>query len=358
LKLIAQRVLLVKLRYIGDTLSLLPVIENLKREAPRVPIDVMVNRGTEEVLAHHPAVHKVWTYDSGQAKGSALSSIRYHRHLIKGLRAQKYDIVIDFTHGDRAAFLSFMTGAPHRMTYQRASRLSRLLMNRQIPAEPSQHHIVDYQLEALRLFGLHHFNRQASLHIPKELHERMERLLADIAHPQDGPLVVIHPGARGKLRRWPPERFAHIARHLKNAYRASIIILGGPKEGLLVREVEERAGFKAFFTSTTLTLLDMAALLSRCHLLVANDSAPAHIAAAVDCPTVTLFGPTFPRLWRPLSPAGEVVFSNPPCCGCPQEVCIRPDHFCMDLIEVNQVREKIDTLLNHAQNEWAHSRGS
>jgi ADP-heptose:LPS heptosyltransferase len=60
LKLIAQHVLLVKLRYIGDTLSLLPVIENLKRKAPRVFIDVMVNKGTEAVLVHHPAVHKVW----------------------------------------------------------------------------------------------------------------------------------------------------------------------------------------------------------------------------------------------------------------------------------------------------------
>ncbi len=59
MRLDTQHVLLVKLRYIGDTLSLLPVIENLKRKAPGVTIDVLVNKGTEEVLTHHPAVRKV-----------------------------------------------------------------------------------------------------------------------------------------------------------------------------------------------------------------------------------------------------------------------------------------------------------
>ncbi len=358
MRLDTQHVLLVKLRYIGDTLSLLPVIENLKRKAPRVTIDALVNKGTEEVLTHHPAVRKVWPYDRRQAKQSAFASMRYHRDLIKGLRAQGYDIVIDFTHGDRAAFLSFMTGAPHRLTYQRASRLSRLLMNRQVAAEPSQHHIVDYQLEALRLFGLDHFRRQASLYIPADVQDRMGRLAAEIASRQEGPLAVIHPGARGILRRWPPERFAEIACRLRIAYQASIIILGGPREAPLVAEVEERTGFKAAFTSIALTLLEMAALLSHCRLLVANDSAPAHIAAAVDCPSVTLFGPTFPRLWRPLSPTAEFVFSNPPCCGCPQEVCIRPEHSCMDLIEVEEVWAKIEALLKRAQGEWACSRRS
>ena len=251
-----------------------------------------------------------------------------------------------------------MTGAGYRMTYQKASRLSRLLMNSQIPADPSQHHIVDYQLEALRLFGLQHFKRQASLHIPKDVSDRMERLLADVVHQQNGPLVAIHPGARGALRRWQPERFAQIARRLTSAYRASIVLLAGPNEGPLIANVEERTGFKASFTSHTLTLLEMGAVLSRCHLLVANDSAPAHIAATVNCPTVTLFGPTFPRLWQPMNPTGEVIFANPPCCGCPQEVCIRPDKFCMDLIGVGEVWRKVEAVLSRTRRAWAHGSGS
>jgi len=112
-----KKVLIIKLRYIGDTLSIIPVVENLKAKAPDVTVDVMVNRGTEELVTHHPDIRKLWIYERRTAKKNILTSISYHKNLIKQLRSEKYDSVIDFTHGDRAAFLSFITGATQRITY-------------------------------------------------------------------------------------------------------------------------------------------------------------------------------------------------------------------------------------------------
>ena len=109
--------------------------------------------------------------------------------------------------------------------------------------------------------------------------------------------------------------------------------------------MESYLGFQASFKSTDLTLLEMAGLLKRCQLFIGNDSAPGHIAAAVNCPTLTLFGPTFPHMWRPISSMGEVVFKNVPCCGCRQENCIRPEKNCMDMIGVDEVWEKVEELL-------------
>jgi ADP-heptose:LPS heptosyltransferase len=172
----------------------------------------------------------------------------------------------------------------------------------------------------------------------------MDRLLGERGIRGDAFNAAIHPGARGRLRQWPVERFAEIAQRLHHRYGAPILLLGGPDEGALVDSLERSMGFRAAFKSNDLAILEMAALLSRCRLFIGNDSAPAHIAAAVGCPSLTLFGPTYPHLWRPLSRIGEVVFKELPCCGCRQKTCQRPGNSCMDLIGVEEVWEKIQRL--------------
>ena len=189
-----KRVLLIKLRYIGDTLTLLPVIDNLKKKVPRATVDVMVNKGTEEILTYHPDIRKLWVYDRKQAKDGLLSTMAYHREIIRALRGEKYDLVIDFTHGDRAAFISFMTGAPQRVTYEYSTTLSRLLMNRVVRCDHRRHHIVDYQLESLRFLGFHDFERAIHFPIPDFIHAQMEKLLKESGIPSVGMRISIHPG--------------------------------------------------------------------------------------------------------------------------------------------------------------------
>ncbi|MBN1106495.1 MAG: putative lipopolysaccharide heptosyltransferase III [Deltaproteobacteria bacterium] len=341
-----KKILVVKLRYIGDTLTILPVIDNLLTHAPKASIHVMVNRGTEEVLLHHPGIRKVWAYDRLRAKEGLTGSIRYHAKIIRQLRSERYDVVLDFSHGDRASFLCYTTGARFRISYENSSSLSHFFMNILVPADPSKVHVVDYQLECLRLFGMDRFNREFKLHVPPSAQSRVDAML-DHAGLHDGiiPWVAVHPGARGRLRQWQPGRFAEIARRLRSHWGAAVILIGGPGEGDLVDSVERLMGFSASFKSTGLGLLEMAAVLSRCRLFLGNDSAPGHMAAAVGCPTVSLFGPTFPHMWRPLSTRGAVVFKNVPCCGCRQERCVRPDETCMDLIGVEEVWEKVVRLI-------------
>jgi predicted lipopolysaccharide heptosyltransferase III len=340
-----KKVLIVKLRYIGDTLSIIPVVENLKEKTADVTVDVLVNRGTEELVAHHPDIRKLWVYDRKIAKKNIFATLSYHKNIIKQLRSERYDFVIDFTHGDRAAFLSFMTGAPQRITYQNSSTLSHILMNRIIPSDPFQYHIVDFQLQSLRLLGLNDFNRKMTIHIPESWESQIDHLLSDAGIGDDIFRVAVHPGARGKLRRWPPERFAEIANRLRKSYQANILLIGGPGEDELVKTMEAHMEFPPSFISTRLSLLGIAALIKRCHLFIGNDSAPGHIAAAVNCPNLILFGPTFPHMWRPLSSVGEVVFKDVPCCGCLQKICMHPETFCMDQIEVDEVWEKVKKIV-------------
>lgn len=343
-----KRILIVKLRYIGDTLSVVPVVENLAQKAPGASVDVLVNQGTEPVIAHHPGVRRVWVYDYALAKEKGWASFRYQFALIRDLRAERYDIVIDYTHGDRAALLCFLTGAPVRITHRHAGSLSRLLMNRFVDADPAMHHIVDHQLASLELLGLEKLDRTLSLHVPEAVHQRVDQRVERARLPRDRPWVVIHPGARGPLRMWRPERFAEIARRLQEHYGAAVILVGGPKEGAILQDVSACMPQAPALCTHDLSLLEMGDLLRRSTLFIGNDSAPGHLAAAVDCPTVSLFGPTFPHMWRPLSPGGEVLFKNVPCCGCRQETCIRPESTCMDRIGVDEVWERVRRVLDKA----------
>lgn len=349
-ELSGKRGLLVKLRYIGDTLSILPVIDNLKSKLPELELDVMVNRGTELILSHHPGIRRIWAYDRKRAKGGIFSSLIYHFKLIKELRRQDYHFIIDFTLGDRASLLCFMTGAPFRISYAHGSTLSQLLMNHLIGCNPNRLHIVDLQLMSLSLLGLNSFNRELRIPLPDDISERIDRILKNKNMDEKGIKLVIHPGARGELRRWRPENFGTVARKAKEKYNARILLVGGSGEETLIDRVESSMGDKAFFKSTKLNLIELAGLLKRCHLFIGNDSAPGHVAAGVGCPTVTLFGPTYPHMWRPLIPRAEVIFKNPDCCGCRQIECFRPHQNCMDMITVDEVWDKVDTLLKNTIN--------
>jgi lipopolysaccharide heptosyltransferase II len=350
MKLKDQKVLIIKLLYVGDTLGVIPVAAKLKQEAPLAIVDALVNQGTDQLLTHHPAFRKIWRYDRQLAKRDIRSSVLYHIGLARRLRSERYDIVIALSGNDRSYFLSFLTGASVRTTHRTSHRLSKLLMNRFICPEASKFHFLDYDLEHLRLFGIEPANKDLKIYVPPSVESEIDRHLSAAKITSGFPGVAIHPGARQRMRQWRPERFADIARRLHEKYNARIILIGGPNEDNLVRKIEECMGFPASFKSDSLSLLEMAALFARCHLFVGNDSGPGHIAAAMNCPTLTLFGPNYPHICRPFGSRSEVIFKALPCCGCRHEetYCIRPQNSCMDLIEVDEVWEKVQELLSQS----------
>ena len=342
-----KKILIIKLRYIGDTLSVVPVINRINECVPEAKVDIMIRKGTEEVMAFHPGIRKIWVYDQKRAKSDFRSSAIYHFDLFRRLRKERFDYILDYTHGDRAAIISFLIHAPIRISYRCSSPLTKFLMNRFVDYNPLEHHIVEYQLKALSLFNLPVNNPKMNIHIPKEAERAIDEILAEKGIDSNGCTIVVHPGARGPLRQWKPERFASVSDRLVEHFKAKIILIGGPDEQELLRRVEKNMRFRPVLSTTGLSLLEMAALFRKCRLFLGNDSAPGHIAAAVDCPTVSLFGPTFPHMWRPYNRKGKVLFKNVPCCGCLQKVCVRPGENCMDLIGTDEVWDCVRRVLDN-----------
>ena len=346
IRLFQQKILIIKLQYVGDTLGVIPVVANLKRHAPGLTIDVLIHQECAQLIAHHVDINKVWVYDREQAKKSFFSAITYHLPLIMKLRQEKYDIVIALTQGDRAFFLSLASGAPLRLTYNTNTLLARM-MNAFAVEQTGRRHFIEVDVDILNYFGIENRNIQLMIPIPGDVRTKMKGGLTP-GTGSKGIMVAIHPGARKKMRQWRPDRYAQIASRLCEHYGASIILLGGSGEEQLLSEIESRMGSAAALKSCNLSLIDMAAVFSECHLFIGNDSGPGHIAAAVGCPTLSLFGPNYPVICRPYIATGEVIFKNLDCCGCRQEehLCIRPENTCMDLIEVDEAWLKVKMMLS------------
>ncbi len=345
IQLSRQKILIVKLQYVGDTMSVVPVVAALKRHAPGLTVDVLIHKECAELIAHHSDIRKVWVYDRDQAKKSFFSTITYHLPLIAKLRREKFDIVIALTQGERPFFLSLATGAPVRLTYRIASVITRM-MNAIPEGKTTRRHFIEVDVDILRYFGIENRDVNLMIPIPEEVRARILKRLALVISPGQT-TVAIHPGARKKTRQWKPERFAQITARLRDRYGAAIVLLGGADEQGLLDDIERLMGFPAALKSSSLSLLDMAAVFAECRLFIGNDSGPGHIAAAVGCPTLSLFGPNYPVLCRPYSASGEVIFKNLDCCGCRQEehLCVRPDDTCMDLISVDEVWSAAQKIL-------------
>lgn len=148
------------------------------------------------------------------------------------------------------------------------------------------------------------------------------------------PLAALHPGAGGTEKRWPLSRFVRLARNLVLQERQKLLIIEGPAETGLAREIEQRLPEGKAVCAESVSLDLLAAVIERCRIFIGNDSGIAHLAAALNVPCVVLFGPSLPQHWAPLGKK-VVVLRDPR--GC--EACDRGSgyHTCLDNISVEEV---------------------
>ncbi len=173
----------------------------------------------------------------------------------------------------------------------------------------------------------------------------------------DGPVVALFPGANGESRRWPTSRFAELAARLAARDR-EVLVLGGPGEEVLTGEVAGSGAVKGSCTDLggRTDLRQLAAVLSKCDVLVTNDTGPMHLAAALGRPLVALEGPADVSQTRPLGSRVRLVGRfDLPCVPCVKNSCPRSgrgtvlpdaDRECMRLITVDEVERAVEELLH------------
>lgn len=330
-----SNVLVVKLRYIGDVLLTTPFLRALRRGFPDTRVTVLVNPGTGEVLRHNPDVNEVLCLP----RTGLIPQVRCYREL----RARGFDCVVDLTDGDRSAFISFTTGARVRIGFNHEHRLRGRLYSRCVEASYDAMHVIDYHAMALPSLGLSMEGGEPILPLSREDHERAHRVVKSLQLDRTR-WIMIHPAARYWFKAWPPDRFAA----LSDAFHErgfQVVLVGSPEERSVGTKILQAAKRSMISLIGNTRLLELAALMTRCRLFIGNDAGPMHVAAAVGCPVVALFGPSDPAVWAPRGKHVKTIHKGLDCRECFHPGCFRGEQGCMKLITVDEVLKEADALL-------------
>ncbi|HJT67644.1 MAG TPA: glycosyltransferase family 9 protein [Pyrinomonadaceae bacterium] len=335
-----QRVLVIRLRSIGDTVLSTPSLFALKRFLPHAQVDILVEDWVAPLLANHPHADNVIELERG--------GVIKRMNAARELRSARYDVVYNLHGGTTATFLARATGAPHRVgfkTYQYAKLHTVLAPSPLLLWGQQKTHSVEQQLALLGWTGVPVSDRpRTRLGIAPEAAGSVIRHLA-AAGLADRKIALLHPAAAFATKRWATKNFARVAEYLAERGYAPVAI-AAPNEAQIIDELVNEASVPIL--SLDLSLPEVSALASRSQLFIGNDSGIAHIAAAVGTPSVVIFGSSNIAHWRPWHrAAAEVVFEEMPCQPCHGYFCEKfPQPECILRVPVAKVIAAIERCLN------------
>jgi len=297
-------VLAIRLGAMGDVLRTVPAVRLMRRAWPRARIDWIVDGAWRVLLDPHPDLDHVLALPRGEwdaARGApadwpalGVSMLRFAR----GLRRSGYDLAVDFHGNLRSGLVAYASGAPVRIGYSghQQKEGNRLWTTHRVPAGPRRTSRVDRNLALARAVGA------AGDPLPScglTLPDRGEAELSRVASGVERPFALIAAGvsARQAYKKPPPELLAGAARALAARGATAWVVWGPGERPDAEAVVAASAGAARLAPKTTLPAL--AALLRRSRLLVGGDTGPLHLACAVGCPVVAIYGPTDPEVNRP-----------------------------------------------------------
>ncbi len=326
------RILVIKLRAIGDVLLSTVVLPDLRAAFPDARIDMLCERPSADVLRGNPALDDVVVIDP-KTDGSL--------PILRRVRARRYDLVIDLFGNPRSAIIAAASGAPKRVGYRFGWR--RWCYTDIVEPRGGEVHNTEFNRDALRRLGVPVGASLPFFPLAPEAEEFAGQFLS--ARGLAGaPILGINAGGGWYTKRWEPERFAALARLVGTQYDAPVLLFWGPGEKERAEEIQSSLGGDAALIPPT-SLKQLASLLKHCSLLVTNDSGPMHIAASLGVPIVALFGPTNPQFQGPVgSPSCVVRNETLDCLGCNLTDC--PIGLpCMRALGAEEVFEKIRTFV-------------
>ena len=298
----AERIALVKLSSLGDVVHALPVAATLRAARPNARLTWIVERREAALLSAHPALDEVIVVDTrgwrrARRPGAVRAALGEILALRRRLTAARFDVAIDLQGLIKSGAIALATRAPLRIGFPRTwgrEPLGAVFTNRHVMPPPAARHVVEQYLCLLAPLGVSGRRLEFTLPALPAAETRMEDWLAGAGLKPQRRLVVINPGAGRAEKRWPVARFAELAARLGHDAGAHVVVAWGPGEESAARAIVDGAGTagpRALLAPPT-DLHALLALLRRASVMVAADTGPLHLAAALGTPCVGLYGPT------------------------------------------------------------------
>lgn len=332
-----KRVLVVRLRSIGDTVLATPSLTALRRALPDAEIDILLEDQIAPVLDDLEGINVITT----TRKGSKLP-------LIRELRRRKYDIAFNLHGGTTSALITFAGGARYRVGY--ADYQYSFLYNVRCMSSAQfwgrgRTHSAEQQLALLGQVGIDVSDRPKTRLCPGKTSIRTVNDKLKDAGIDDAPFALIHPATAFFTKQWAPENFARVAEYLSERGIAAVAISSKAERPTLDKMIA--ASSAEIIAFDDLSLPEVIALAARARVFVGNDSGIAHIAAAVQTPSVVIFGSSSRDHWRPWTDAPhQIVFSEFECQPCPGYRCeVYGEPRCILSVDTTKVLTAIEKLI-------------
>lgn len=287
-----QRILILRMGPLGETLLTTPVIRALRQRFPDAYIAYMVAPGREDLIAENPNLNEVITYSVSIPK------------LIYSMAKRSFQMAVILQPTFRLVLHTFLARIPFRIGFETNSGKGRLL-HVAVPNNIDQHEI-DRYLDVVRGIGIEPDNEEPEMFVDTAAQRWMDDFLASIGGPSNRTLIGLNPGSGSESRRWSKERFAQVGDRLHQEYNAQIFITAGDAEGSLPHDVADLMSYSPIIVAG-ITPMQLGAMLQKCRLYISNDTGPMHMSTAVSTPTIALFGASNPQQWGPYWPPHTII---------------------------------------------------
>jgi lipopolysaccharide heptosyltransferase II len=328
----AKKILIVKPRAIGDVLLSTPVIENIKSLFPQWEIDFLCEKFAAPVVEGNPFLRNVITYNT--KKDSTFS-------IIRRIRNNNYDIVIDLFGNPRTAMITRWSGAKTRIGFPFRGRAYAYTAH--INPRGGEVHNVEFNLDALKYFDLPITSQKPLFPLSdKEIRFAEEYFMQNNLSSKK--VIGINATGGWYAKRWKTGSFGKLITRISQSGNYEFLLFWGPGEYEDALAIQKETDTAVHVIPKT-TLKEMGALLQRCSYLVSNDAGPMHVGAALDVPTLGIFGPTNPHLQGPYGERNVWVRNEElDCLGCNLMNC-PIGNVCMTELSVDVVYSAFQKLI-------------
>jgi len=350
------RIVVFRFGHLGDVLHVLPTLHQIRKQRPDVRIELVTGPWNKGILIDqnglldnvHYFTPDVFQFHRGQKVG--VLSAAGEKQFIRDLRGSGVDLVF-CPSKPHFSELPLIVGLQPSLYIGGEWNLTGLPVDFVLHTRPfdSRHYELDTVADFLPLMGLERKSVMLEYTIAATSISRIDDLLKK-ENSSGCPVVSVFPGSGWPGKCWPAENFAELINKLAGQSGIFVALGGSPNERELCERVKKMANVPVLNMAGRLSLDESAAMMKRSVLLIGNDSAPIHLAAAIGCPTLSLWGPTFPEKWAPRNGNHEQVVRGGDCAGCtywhPAATC-QGSPPCMNTISVDEVLRAAGKLLQN-----------
>lgn len=331
IELAGKKIIVTFLMHLGDLVLTTPFLHTLRKAAPGADITYLVDEKLKDIVAYNPNIDHVWTIDKKGKDNNLPALWRMSRRITDA----HFDVLINLHPNERCSFIDAMAVVPVKVGAShflfRGFFHPWLKLNRKI-------HAADMYLDVLKRIGVQDLSNNGLEVFPGPEHKaKAEAFWKEQGLNPGAKLVGFNIGSAVVTKRWAPERFAEVADTLaKEGYRT--VFFGGTMDEDMVKEAVSYMKSKPIIATGKFGLGELAAAMSRCCLIITNDSGPMHVAISQKVPIVAMYGPSHPELYGPYTKQATIVRAIPPCDGCRKGMKHHCDDMrCMKELTVKQV---------------------